>query len=368
VLSRKPLVLALLAMASFAQAGDGAGSSGAEFLTIGVGARPAGMADAYSGLADDVHALHYNPAGAALLRRRELALDHDSYAPGVNHEWVGYAHPTAWGTFGGSANLLFVAPFESYDAFDSPSGKTSASDMAYQFSYATTVTEKWAVGLSAKYIRSRLHDVTASTLAGDVGAMWTPLPRLRVGASALNFGPGLRYLAATSDLPTTLRGGASWTPLDPHEFRNTITLAVDVEKRREETARLGGGLELCYDNSLALRAGGRSLPGSGTGLTLGLGVYLFRDDSKGFEVDFDYAFAAAGDFSTSHRAGLVFKFGEPLTSAPRAAVLQKSEIYYQDAPKAKPRRDPIIAAPLPPRKPRPASEPSQTPNDVLYVP
>lgn len=336
---------------------------------IGVGARPAGLAEAYSGLADDVHALAYNPAGLAFLRRRELGLDHDSYAPGVNHEWIGYAHPTAWGTFAGSANLLFIAPFESYDSFDTPSGKTSAADAAYSFTFATTVTETLAIGLTAKHIRSRLHETTASTFAGDAGFLWRPLPRLRLGGGVLNAGPGLRYIATTVDLPTTLRGGASWTPLDPRDFRNTFTLAVDVEKRRDEGARVGGGLEVCYDNTLALRAGGRALPASGPGLTLGMGIYLFRDESKGYEIDFDYAFTAAGDFASSHRAGLVLKFGEPITSAARAAVLRKSETYYKDAARPKPRRVPKLTAPPPtpaPRRPRASAEPTLSP-DVLWA-
>ncbi|MDO8756907.1 MAG: UPF0164 family protein, partial [Elusimicrobiota bacterium] len=136
---------------------DGPGSAGAEFLTIGVGARPTGLAEAFSGLADDVHALAYNPAGLAFLRRREIALDHNYYAPGINHEWLGYAHPTSWGTFAGSANLVFIAPFESYSDTDNPTGKTSAADAAYQFSFATTVTDNFGLGLSGKYIRSRLH-------------------------------------------------------------------------------------------------------------------------------------------------------------------------------------------------------------------
>lgn len=320
---------------------------------IGAGARPAGLAESFSGLADDIHALAYNPAGLAFLRRRELALDHDYQGPGVNHEWVGYAHPTAWGTFGGAANLLFVAPFESYDAFDSPSGKTSAADAAYQLTYAGTVTDSLAFGVTAKHIRSRLHETTASTFAGDAGALWKPLPRLSLGAGILNFGPGLRYISTTNDLPTTLRGGAAWNPFDPRDFRHTLTIAVEVEKRRDESARIGAGLEATYDNVLALRAGGRSHPAAGAGLTLGMGIYLFRDESKGFELDFDYAFAAAGDFATSHRAGLVFKFGEPLPTAARAAIIRKSTVYYEDAVRPKPRRKPAAPAPRP--RPRPGS-------------
>lgn len=350
---------------------DGPGSSGAEFLTIPVGARPAGLADSFSGLADDVHALIYNPAGAAFLRRRELALDHNYYAPGVNHEWIGYAHPTAWGTFAGAANLLFISPFESYSDGDSPTGKTSAADAAYSFTFATTLSENWAAGVTGKYIRTRLHETTASTFASDLGLLWKPVKRLSLGGSVLNLGPGLRHISATENLPRSLRGGASWAILAPGDYRHTITASGDVEKRVDEIARVGAGIEGCYDGVLAVRVGGRSRPGSGTGLTLGMGLYLFRDDTRGYEIDFDYAYVDAGDFTTSHRAGLVFKFGDPITSAPRAPVLQKSDRYYEGAVKPKARRlkelVPVAPAPEPAPRPRPTQQPVAEPGDFQWV-
>lgn len=356
-----------------AVAGDGAGSSGAEFLAIGVGARPAGLAEAFSGMADDVHSLAYNPGGLAFLRRRELALDHDYYAVGVNHEWLGYAHPTAWGTFGGAANLVFVSPFESYSDGDSPTGKTSAADASYQLTFATTLTESLGLGVTAKHVRSRLHETTASTFAGDFGVLWKPLTHLRLGGSLLHLGPGLRHIAVTEDLPRTMRGGLAWDAFDRGNFRHTLTVALDVSKRSDEAARYGGGLEATYDSVLALRVGGRSDPAAGTGLTLGMGLYLFRDDTRGYEIDFDYAFVGAGDFATAHRAGLVFKFGDPITSVPRAAVLHKSDVYYEGAarPKARREREPKIDAPVPSPAPRPSARPStQTisdPSDFQWI-
>lgn len=354
------LAAVLAALSPPARAAGGPGSSSAEFLTIGVGARPASLAESYSGLADDVHALAYNPAGLAFLRRKEIGLDHDYQGPGVYHEWLGYAHPAPWGTVGLAANMLLVRPFESYTDYDNPSGKTSASDAAYQLSYAGTITDRLALGASAKHVSSRLHQASASTFAGDAGVLWTPLPRLSLGASVLNAGPGLRYIAATENLPTTLRGGLSWIPFDPRIHRDFITLSVDADKRRDEQARVGGGLEFCYDDVIAVRAGGRSQPGGGTGLTLGVGFYLFRNEDKGFEVDFDYALVDAGNFSTSHRAGIVVKFGEALPDAERAALIRKSATYYESNIKPKPRPGRKVFAPATRPRPRPGPRPASS--------
>src|SRR5207302_10246043 len=48
------------------------GTSGAAFLKIGPGARPAAMGEAFTGVADDIHAIYWNPAGLATLRSPEL--------------------------------------------------------------------------------------------------------------------------------------------------------------------------------------------------------------------------------------------------------------------------------------------------------
>lgn len=192
--------------------------------------------------------------------------------------------------------------------------------------------------------------------------LWRPLSRLRLGASILDLGPGLRYLSETASLPTTLRAGASWSPFDPEDFRHAFILALDVEKRRDESARIAGGVEAWYENILALRAGGRTLPASGMGLTLGMGLHLFRGEHKDYELGFDYAFVAAGDFAQSHRAGLVFKFGSPLTDDARTAVFRKSSVYYEDALRPRPRR----AAPAP-AAPRPSLEPTLFPDDFQWV-
>ena len=56
------MVLFILVSASlFAESGDG-GQPGA-FLRIPLGARPAGLGYAYTGISDDINALYYNPGG-----------------------------------------------------------------------------------------------------------------------------------------------------------------------------------------------------------------------------------------------------------------------------------------------------------------
>src|SRR5262245_22944582 len=57
----------------------GAGTEGASFLDIPVGAGPAAMGSAYTALANNAYAPVWNPAGLGMLRGNELAGQHVSY-------------------------------------------------------------------------------------------------------------------------------------------------------------------------------------------------------------------------------------------------------------------------------------------------
>ncbi len=313
--------------------GAGPGTTSADFLRIPVGARPAGLAEAFTGLADDVHALAYNPAGIAFLPRQELGMVYDVYAPGVSHAWTGYVHPLRFGTYGLAVNALSIAPFDSYSVTEQPSGQTSAMDSAYQFSYGLRISDTWAIGGSGKYITSRLNTTHAATVAGDVSMLWVPARSVRLGAAVLNFGNGLRYISETSPLPITTRLGASWTPYDPRDFPHYFTLTMDGIETRGQTLAVSGGIELWYQGVMAIRLGGRNDPGEGPGYTIGMGLDLFRDEHKPCELGFDYAFMDSGNFAQTHRASIVLKFGQTLREERRGTIVEWRRSRDQAAPR-----------------------------------
>src|SRR5688572_11594007 len=52
---------------------SGAGTTGADVLKIGVGARAMAMGEAYAAQADDVSSLYWNPGGLALMQERQAS-------------------------------------------------------------------------------------------------------------------------------------------------------------------------------------------------------------------------------------------------------------------------------------------------------
>jgi hypothetical protein len=346
--------------------GSGPGTTSADFLRIPIGARPAGLAEAFTGLADDVHALAYNPAGIAFLARQELGMVYDAYAAGVNHAWTGYVHPLRFGTYGLAVNALNVAPFDSYSAIDQPIGQTSAVDAAYQLSYGLRISDTWAVGGSGKYITSRLNNINAASAAADLGTLWIPAPGVRLGAALLNLGNGLRYISVTSPLPITARVGASWTPYDPRDFLHYFTLTMDGVETQGQKPALSGGVELWYAGVMAVRVGGLSNPGVGPGYTVGMGLYILRDQHKPCELGFDYAFVDSGNLAQTQRASIVLKFGKILREERRGTLVEWRRARDQAAPQRQLKRQPELQPERPaPEIQAPLPHPQPQPNPLL---
>ena len=65
------------------------GSTTANFLKIGIGARGSAMGEAQSAIANDVNASYWNPAGLSTLRFQEISLMHYSLIEGVRYQVSG---------------------------------------------------------------------------------------------------------------------------------------------------------------------------------------------------------------------------------------------------------------------------------------
>lgn len=304
--------LLFLAGSAFGQA-PSLGSTAASFLKLGVGPRPVAMGEAFTGLADDVNAIAYNPAGLGRLKRQELTLMHNELFSGVRQEWLAYAYPAGrWGTFGVSANVVHVQPFDAFDNNDVPASKISAQDAAYSLAYARSFGRSLSFGLAGKFVKSRLDNLSASAVAFDAGALYeTAVEGLRAGFSAHNMGSRIKFINEAYVLPRSLRGGLSYHLAlgdedKPHEF----TFLADMVDYRDGRPFAAAGAEYVRHKVLALRAGWRQTTDSGYGLTLGAGFCLNRGGDRFPEISFDYAFVGAGEMGQSHRAGVTVKFGK----------------------------------------------------------
>lgn len=273
------LAAALLALAWPAHARE----AGSSFLNIGTGARPEALAGAYTALAEDVHALHYNPAGLAGMARPEAAATHAQWLLGSQFDFVGYGQPTRFGTVGLSLSRLASGAIEGRGADRKKMTSYDAVDTAYALGLGRSAAGllpggRSRVGASAKLLERRVGDVSGSGLAFDLGIAHELSARpLTVGLSVLNLGQGIRFLDQTDPLPLTVAAGVS--------ARLSGVAAVSLDVRHDAvggTNDVAIGTEYAVLPGLALRAGyasetaighGSPIGGLGGGLGLRLGRY-----------------------------------------------------------------------------------------------
>ncbi len=282
------------------------GTSGAAFLKIGPGARPAGMGEAFTGVADDIHAIYWNPAGLGLLHTPEITGMHMQYFQSMQYEFAAFAVPTgAYGTWGVAITNLHTDNIDRRtEDTDAASGQFSSSDNAYWLSYGKSLNSRLSLGASAKYIRQTIDATDASAYAMDGGVLYlTDWRDLRLGASVQNLGSKVKFANESDPLPLTYRLGASAPVFSRHVLASSdliiprdhqVGVALGSEYRGQISTTLG----------YAMRAGYRSdsdVAGF-KGVSIGSGLQLGRGS-------FDFAWVPFGELGNSYRFSLHVKFG-----------------------------------------------------------
>ncbi|MBI4054704.1 MAG: PorV/PorQ family protein [Elusimicrobia bacterium] len=312
----------LSALCSPAWAGFGnskdVGTSGAQFLKVGAGGRPAGMGEAFSAVADDANAIYYNPAGLAFLERAEVTGMHNQFFQGLDYEFAAFAlplrDPAAAANSGGGAGRLGTLGVAIYNLSvdglerrltdtDAPAGSFEASDFAYAMSFARKLSERTSLGLTAKYVRQKLDSEKASAFAADLGALHhlQGLP-LSLSLGVRHLGSQPKFKEESDPLPTVIFAGAGY------RFRKNLIFAADLGLPRDNslTYAVGGEYEqpVAERLSAALRAGYNSQnadPDGLTGLSVGAGITFYR-------ARFDFAWVPFGDLGNTFRYALLIRF------------------------------------------------------------
>ncbi|HAH08444.1 MAG TPA: hypothetical protein DCM05_18285 [Elusimicrobia bacterium] len=274
-------------------------NSGAAFLKIGTGARPEAMGGAYTALADDVSALHYNPAGLASLFKRELGITHTEYLLGSKFDFVGFAQPTALGTFGLGFVRLDTGSQEARNADRQAVGGFSAADSAYTLGFSRRLNVV-SLGANIKYLESRIGSDSASTFALDFGAN-RRLGNFTLGLSVLNVGRGMKFISQRDPLPLILSLGGAY------RLGGALNLALDVRHEpNDRRTDVGLGTEYAVLPMFSLRAGYATMssvqnrsPLNGLGGGFGLKLKNYRAD---------YTFTPFGDLGNVQRISLGASF------------------------------------------------------------
>ena len=233
-------------------------STGVPFLLIGPNARFSGMGETGTAIADDATAMHWNPSGLAFQDKgTEVNFTHSPWLAGLNIGDLFYDYlagrkyiKSIKGTIGVDLTYLNIGEviFTDENGATNDAKNYKAYEMAFAVAYATKLNQSLGVGLTTRFIYSRLspnsNEVgneqgkgTAFITSFDLSMLWRPVTggkflkdKFSLGVNLSNLGPKISYVdAAQADpIPTQLRIGIAYQ-LVKSEFNN-LTVAADFSK------------------------------------------------------------------------------------------------------------------------------------------
>lgn len=313
------------------------GTTAGEFLQIGVGARAAALGGAFVATADDAAALYWNPAGLSRMTQSEALVTHSEWLADVTFDYLGVGlQMGALGTVGVSVTMLSVPDMlvRTEDRQEGTGETFDAGDLAVGLSIGRAVTDRFSIGITAKFIQQRIWHASATGFAVDLGTQFRTdfFGGLTIGAALYNFGTDMRmngrdlrtftdpdprqqgnndripanYEVDPWSLPLNFQIGISTRPVDTRMHR--ITVSVDALHPSSNYESMNAGIEYGFQDRVFLRGGYQALflPDAEGGLSAGLGVHqpLFY----GGIAKLDYGYRTAGRLGGIHVVGLSVTF------------------------------------------------------------
>jgi len=306
------MVVSFVVMQSFgAFNSENVGTTGAQFLKIGIGARAVAMGEAQAAIDNDVNALYWNPAGLNYLQGREGSLMHCSLFEEISYDNVSYGQQSEEldGFIAAGISYLSMDPLESIDNTGKNLNQNfSASDALVTIGYAREI---WDIpfGASIKYISSQLENEKSTALAFDLGVRYDLMySKLSLGAAVQNIGTSVKFIKQEDPLPFNVKLGAGYKILTRG---NPVLVALDLNLPIDNDPYVGLGVEYPYSFGgdfkivprLGYKSGSKGLEGL-TGVTGGMGFGY-----KQYSID--YAMAPYGDLGQTNRISVNIGFDAP---------------------------------------------------------
>lgn len=276
------VALLLVVLSGFAQAqtSDRAGSVGALFLKLGMSPRAAAMGNTYMGVSDDITGIFLNPVSIVKLTGYAFFVSELEYLVDMRTIAGAFSFPMP-ATIGGRGAINYTGFFSgsmkmtTADDIDGVSTNKDFSwnEFALGVTYARDLTDRFSIGLGAKYVRTDVADYYSHTVAFDVGTIYrTGFRHLRLGMSATNFGPDMRFQGKYGNtyisgiwevevrepygyypLPISLQVGIADDVYSNEDIR--VTGAIDYSHPNDLAERIHIGTEAAYHEMFFLRGG-----------------------------------------------------------------------------------------------------------------
>jgi hypothetical protein len=310
------------------------------FTDLGAGGRPLGMGHAFVGIADDINAIYYNPAGLIRIRNMECTF---MYAPLFLGLTDGSKISDYYGAYAQQLDVESAFGVGWLGRYLSGPGYNNAAEMLYQEnmfygSYARSLTGNLTVGVSVKVpYRQYGADQYSKTGIDDNGNVTSNKDSVFDGGYSkigLSFDAGLLYdltdqfslgVMLQDFLSTNLALGTDATDQIPFNFKAGIGYRIPKFSGLEHIAidadiayRIGGlsndfkfhsGAEFWFLlKTIGVRAGFGAGANSYSDFSVG-GSYVFLGVPE-IEIDYAWVYPLSGIVSTTsgnHRVSCVIR-------------------------------------------------------------
>jgi hypothetical protein len=314
------------------------GTSAAQFLKIGVGARPMALGGAFVAATNDAYSLYWNPAAITKVNSPTVAGVYTNWFADISHQFFAFILP-----IDENSGIGFQATFLNMDdmeitTIENPHGTDEffeAYDLSLGISYAVRLTEFFALGITGKYIEQTIYNESASAFAMDLGSLLDiPYHGLKLGMRMSNFGGKMqldgrdlirefdlnpnntlnvgvesRLKTEPWDLPLIFQVGLAMDVVGdmesyfPSEY-SRVTVSIDGSHPTDSPEFASFGLEYEYDQLISLR-GGYRLNRDVEKLFYGIGLNV---PLSGSQFKFDYGVASFEELDYVHIFSGSFSF------------------------------------------------------------
>lgn len=280
----------------------GVGTTGANYLKIGLGAKATALAENFTALADDTSAAYWNPAGLTAAQGTQIDYMQINWIAGISSKTMSGVYPLSETDYLGGYLFMLETPTDKETVYDVDNAnsyretgdKFSSGINVLDVAYSKLISAKLSVGLGLKVIDETLAGEKSVGYAADLGFIYKELfPSLSLGASLQNI--TISKLHDDEELPMTIALGASYQKM---LLQRKLNLVSDLKFPNDNELRYGIGAEYWLADVLAARVGYNNFHK----LTFGVGLQISS-------LSADYAYMPLNDdLGVAHRISVGYRF------------------------------------------------------------
>jgi hypothetical protein len=281
---------------------NGPGTTGANYLKIGLGAKAAALGESYTAAADDTSSIYWNTAGLSAVRNPRVDFMQLNWLAGISAKTIFGALPLSEKDTFGAYVMMLDTPKDKETVYGGntkseylETGKSFNSAISVlNLGYSRIISRALDAGIGLKIISEDLAGEKADGLALDAGLIYKDLiPNLKLGLNVQNI--GLKALRPEEELPLTIALGAEYSTVF---LWNKLSLLLDAKLPNDNDPRFGVGAEYWLGQYFAGRVGYNTF----SQMSLGLGVAFANFNA-------DYAYVPIDELGVTHRISVGYTFG-----------------------------------------------------------